>query len=135
LIRVVVLDVTESVSGRIPGQRRPNSGLLSPVAHIHSYNGRRDGDPNWQKYDEAWEKAEALQERVIAYLEQVAAEEGFTVCNADVIDASAGSAQVWVRHGRCALPGKLTQCGQRGESGKSLLTGPTRLCILHTLSG
>jgi hypothetical protein len=56
------------------------------VASIQLFNGRRDGDPTWQKYDEAWEKAEALQERVIAYLEQVAAEKGFTVRAAGVID-------------------------------------------------
>jgi len=29
------------------------------------YNGRRDGDPAWQKYDVAWDKAEALKKRVV----------------------------------------------------------------------
>lgn len=64
-----------------------------PVASIQLFNGRREGDPTWQAYDEAWDKAEALKERVIAYLEQVAAEKGFAVRAAGVIDASAGSAQ------------------------------------------
>jgi hypothetical protein len=100
LVRVVVLDVTESVSGQIPGLRMAGVGVhvraindagqilacYLPVAHIQLYNGRRDGDPSWQKHDEAWEKAEALQERVIAYLEQVTAEKGFTVRAAGVID-------------------------------------------------
>jgi hypothetical protein len=100
LVRVVFLDVTESVSGQIPGLRLAGVGVHAgaindtgqilacylPVAHIQLYNGRRDGDPTWQKYDEAWEKAEALQERVITYLKQIAAEKGFTVRAAGVID-------------------------------------------------
>jgi hypothetical protein len=59
-----------------------------PVAVIQLFNGRREGDSTWQQYDEAWEKAEALKERNIAYLEQVAAEKGFTVRAAGVIDIS-----------------------------------------------
>jgi hypothetical protein len=100
LVRVVVLDVTESVSGQIPGLRLAGVGVHArainnagqilacylPVAHIQLYNGRRDGDPAWQAYDEAWNEAKALQERVIAYLGQVAAERGFTVRAAGVID-------------------------------------------------
>ncbi len=50
------------------------------------FNGRREGDPTWQAYDEAWDRAEALKERVIAYLEQVAAEKGFATRAAGVID-------------------------------------------------
>jgi hypothetical protein len=42
--------------------------------------------PTWQKYDEAWEKAEALRERVMTYLQKVAIEQGFIVSNAGVID-------------------------------------------------
>ncbi|MCZ7673792.1 MAG: hypothetical protein M5U34_45080 [Chloroflexi bacterium] len=57
-----------------------------PVASIELFNGRREGDPTWQKYDEARDKAEALKERVIAYLEQIAAEKGFTTRAAGVID-------------------------------------------------
>ncbi len=100
LVRVVVLDITESVSGQIPGLRTAGIGVhvrainhadhilacYLPVAHIQLYNGRREGDPTWQEYDEAWDRAEALKERVIAYLEQVAAEKGFTVRAAGVID-------------------------------------------------
>lgn len=100
LVRVMVLDVTESVSGQIPGLRLAGIGVhvraindagqilacYLPVAHIQLYNGRRDGDPTWQAYDEAWDKAEALKERVIAYLEQVAAGKGFAVRAAGVID-------------------------------------------------
>lgn len=99
-VRVVVLDITETVSGQIPGLRTAGIGVhvrtindaghilacYLPVAHIQLYNGRREGDPTWQDYDEAWDRAEALQERVIGYLEQIAAEKGFTVCAAGVIE-------------------------------------------------
>jgi hypothetical protein len=56
------------------------------VATVQLFNGRREGDPTWQQYDEGWDKAEALKERVIAYLEKVAAEKGFAVRAAGVID-------------------------------------------------
>jgi hypothetical protein len=57
-----------------------------PVASIQLFNGRREGDPTWQAYDEVWEQAEALEERVITYLQHIAAEKGFTVRDAGVID-------------------------------------------------
>lgn len=99
-VRVVALDITESVSGQIPGLRTAGIGVhvrtindaghilacYLPVAHIQLYNGRREGDPTWQEYDEAWDRAEALQERVIGYLVQGVAERGFTVCAAGVIE-------------------------------------------------
>jgi hypothetical protein len=100
LVRVVVLDVTESVSSQIPALRTAGVGVHVrainddghiiachlPVASIQLFNGRRAGDPTWQAYDEAWEKAEALKERVVAYLQDIAAEKGFTVRAAGVID-------------------------------------------------
>ena len=105
VVRVVALDITESVSSQIPGLRTAGIGVhvraindagqilacYLPVASIQLNNsqlsnGRREGDPTWQAYDEAWDKAEALKERVIAHLEQVAAEKGFTVRAAGVID-------------------------------------------------
>jgi hypothetical protein len=100
VVRVVALDITESVSSQIPGLRMAGIGVhvrtinnagqilacYLPVASIQLFNGRREGDPTWQKYDEAWEKAKALQERAITYLEQIAAEKGFTVRAAGVID-------------------------------------------------
>jgi hypothetical protein len=100
VVRVVALDITESVSSQIPGLRMAGIGVhvrainnagqilacYLPVASIQLFNGRREGDPTWQKYDEAWDKAEALKERVIAYLEQIAAEKGFTTHAAGVID-------------------------------------------------
>ena len=100
LVRVVVLDITESVSSQIPGLRMAGIGVhvrainddghvlacYLPVASIQLFNGRREGDPTWQAYDAAWEKAEALKERVIAYLQDIAAEKGFTVRAAGVID-------------------------------------------------
>jgi hypothetical protein len=100
LVRVVVLDITESVSSQIPALRTAGVGVhvrainddghilacYLPVASIQLFNGRRAGDPTWQAYDEAWEKAEALKERVVAYLQDVAAEKGFTVRAAGVID-------------------------------------------------
>lgn len=100
MVRVVALDITESISTQIPGLRMAGVGVhvramndagqiltcYLPVARIELYNGRREGDPAWQKYDEAWDKAEALKERVVATLEQVAAAKGFTVRTAGVID-------------------------------------------------
>lgn len=100
LVRVVVLDVTDSVSSQIPALRTAGVGVhvrainddghilacYLPVASIQLFNGRRAGDPTWQAYDEAWEKAEALKERLIAYLRDIAAEKGFTVRDAGVID-------------------------------------------------
>lgn len=50
------------------------------------YNGRRSGDPTWQKYDAAWEQAAALKERVITTLQAATVEKGFKVCAAGVID-------------------------------------------------
>ena len=100
VVRVVVLDVTESVSSQIPGLRLAGIGVhvrtinqvgqilacYLPVASIQLFNGRRAGDPTWEKYDEAWQKAEALKEQVIAYLQQEAAGKGVTVSAAGVID-------------------------------------------------
>lgn len=105
IVRVVVLDVTESVSRQVPGLRltrrlRRSIGVhvravnaaghilacYLPVAEIQLYNGRREGDPTWQQYDAAWERAEALKGRVVAYLQAAAAEQGFTVRTAGVID-------------------------------------------------
>ena len=100
LVRVVVLDVTESVSSQIPCLRTAGVGVhvraiteaghilacYLPVASIQLFNGRRQGDPTWQSYDEAWEKAEALKERVLCYLQDIAAEKGFVVRPAGVID-------------------------------------------------
>jgi hypothetical protein len=100
VVRVVALDITESVSSQIPGLRMAGIGVhvrainddgqilacYLPVARIQLYNGRNEDDPTWREYDEAWDKAEALKERVIAYLEQVAAEKGFAIRAAGVID-------------------------------------------------
>jgi hypothetical protein len=100
LVRVVVLDVTESASSQIPGLRMAGVGVhvraindaghilacYLPVASIQLFNGRREGDPTWQACDEAWEQAEVLKERVIVYLQAIAAEKGFTVRAAGIID-------------------------------------------------
>lgn len=100
LVRVVVLDSTESASSEIPGLRTAGVGVhvrainddghvlacYLPVASTQLFNGRRAGDPTWQAYDAAWEQAEALKERVIVYLQDVAAAKGFTVRAAGVID-------------------------------------------------
>jgi hypothetical protein len=100
-VRVIVLDITESASSQVPGLRTAAVGVhvraindqghilacYLPVARLQLYNGRRAGDPTWEQYDLAWEKAEALKERVIAYLQEAAADNnGFTVCAAGVID-------------------------------------------------
>jgi hypothetical protein len=100
VVRVVALVITESVSSQIPGLRMAGIGVhvraindggqilacYLPVARIQLYNGRHEGDPVWREYDKAWDKAEALKERVITCLEQVAAEKGFAIRAAGVID-------------------------------------------------
>ncbi len=100
IVRVTILDITQSQSSQIPGLRVVGVGVHGrainneghilacylPVAQLQLYNGRLDGDPAWQAYDEAWEKAEALKERVIVYLNSIAADKGFTVRPAGVID-------------------------------------------------
>ncbi len=100
VVRVVALDATESVSRQVPGLRLTSVGVhvravnsaghilacYLPVAETQLYNGRREGDPTWQQYDDAWQRAKALKERVVAYLQTAAAEQGFTVRTAGVID-------------------------------------------------
>ena len=100
LIRVVALDVSESVSSQIPDLRRARIGVYVRsinndghilachllVAQMQLYNGRRDGDPLWRKYDVAWEKAEALKERVVTFLETNANNNDVSIRTAGVID-------------------------------------------------
>jgi hypothetical protein len=100
VVRVVVLEITESVSSQIPGLRNADIGVhvrainddghilacYLPVGRMQLYNGRREGDPTWQEYDAVWERAEALKERVLKYLQTVSAEKGFTVRAAGIID-------------------------------------------------
>lgn len=56
------------------------------MATVQLYNGRREGDPTWKKYDAAWERAAALKDRVMTTLQAAATEKGFKVCAAGVID-------------------------------------------------
>ena len=100
IVRVVILDISKNVSAQIPNLRQVSVGVhvrainadghilacYLPLASIQLYNGHRQDDPTWQQYDAAWEKAELLKERVVAYLKVVASEKGFTVCAAGVID-------------------------------------------------
>lgn len=100
VVRVVVLEISEGVSAQIPDLRQVSVGVhvrtinsdghilacYLPVATVQLYNGRREGDPTWQKYDAAWEQAAALKERVITMFQAAAAEKGFKVCAAGVID-------------------------------------------------
>ena len=100
LVRVVVLDITESVTSQVPGLRTAAIGVhvraindaghilacCLTVARLQLYNGRRAGDPTWEEYDQAWEKAEALKERVMVYLQEAAAGKGFTVRAAGIIE-------------------------------------------------
>lgn len=100
VVRIVVLEISEGVSAQIPDLRQVSVGVhvrtinsdrhvlacYLPVATVQLYNGRREGDPTWQKYDVAWEQAAALKERVITTLQSAAAEKGFKVCAAGVID-------------------------------------------------
>ncbi len=100
VVRVVVLETSESLARQIPGWRMVHIGvhvrsinefghILAchlPVATLELFNGRRENDPTWQRYDMAWEEAASLKERVAAYLQTVAAEKGFTLHMAGVID-------------------------------------------------
>ena len=100
VVRVVVLEISEGVSAQIPDLRQVSVGVhvrtinrdehilacYLPVATVQLYNGRREGDPTWQKYDAAWEQAAALKERVITTLQAVATEKEFSVRAAGVID-------------------------------------------------
>lgn len=100
VVRVVVLEISEGVSTQIPDLRQVSVGVhirtinsdgailacCLPVARIQLYNGRRAEDPTWQQYDAAWAQAVALKERVLVYLQTAAAETGYTVRAAGVID-------------------------------------------------
>jgi hypothetical protein len=100
VVRVVALEITESVSSQIPGLRTVGIGVhvraindeghilacYLPFGRMQLYNGRREGDPTWQEYDAAWEKAERLKERVLAFLQTISAEKGFKVRTAGIID-------------------------------------------------
>lgn len=95
-VRVTSLDITESTSSQIPGLRLAGIGVhvrtingeghilacYLPVASAQIYEAvPRDSDPTRKEYDVAWEQAEALKERVMAYLQ----EKGFAVSGAGVI--------------------------------------------------
>lgn len=95
-VRVTALDVTESTSSQIPGLRLAGIGVhvrtinreshilacTLPIACVEIYEAvPRNADPSQQDYDEAWEQAEALKERVMAYL----AENGCSVTGAGII--------------------------------------------------
>lgn len=100
VVRVVVLETSENMSPKIPDWRQISLGVdvrtinqaghiqacHLPVATMQLYNGRRESDPTWQKYDVAWEQASALKERVVNYLQAVAEEKGFSLRTAGVID-------------------------------------------------
>lgn len=100
VMRVVLLETSESMSSKIPGWRlvhigvhirtiNESSHVLAchlPVAALELLNGRRKNDPTWQRYDAAWEEAAALKKRVATYLQTAAAEKGFTLRTAGVID-------------------------------------------------
>ena len=100
IVRVVVLETSESMSAKIAGWRLVHIGVhirtinesshvlacQLPVATLELFNGRRENDPGWQKYDMAWQEAEGLKARVVAYFQNAATEKGFTVRTAGVID-------------------------------------------------
>ncbi len=100
VVRIVILEMNEGVSVQIPDLRQVSVGVhvrtinsighilacYLPVATVQLYNGRREGDPTWQKVDAAWLQAMALKERVMAYLQEEAVEKEFTIRSAGVID-------------------------------------------------
>ena len=99
-MRVVILETSESLSTKIPGWRLVHIGVhvrsINEFGHIlachlliaklEMFNGRRENDPAWQQYDAAWEKATALKDRVVTYLQNAAVEKGVTVVTSGVID-------------------------------------------------
>jgi hypothetical protein len=129
IVRVTTLDITESTSSQIPGLRLAGIGVhvrtinaeghilacTLPVASVQLYEAvPRDADPTRQDYDDAWEQAETLKERVTAYL----AENGCTVTGAGIIHL--GSVQpihaTWLSDANQRIPG--------GENGDSRLSQP-----------
>lgn len=100
VMRVVILETSESQARQIPGWRLVHIGvhvrsidksghILAchlPVAALELFNGRREHDPTWQRYDAAWEDAAALKERVVTFLQTAAVEKGFALRTAGVID-------------------------------------------------
>ncbi|MCA9901252.1 MAG: hypothetical protein KC433_23865 [Anaerolineales bacterium] len=100
VVRVVILETSESLSVKIPSWRLVHIGvhvrsinesghILAchlPIAKLELFNGRRENDPAWQQYDAAWEEAEALKVRVVNYLQTAASEIEFTVIPSGVIE-------------------------------------------------
>ena len=100
VVRVVNLETSESLAREIPGWRLVHIGvhvrtidksghILAchlPVAELELFNGRREHDPTWQIYDAAWEDADALKERIVAFLQTASEEKSFAVHTAGVID-------------------------------------------------
>ena len=95
-VRVVALETKTYPSRQIPTLRRVRVGVhcralttdghiyacYLPVGELELFNGRRASDPLWQRYDEVWQSASGLCQRVSAYL--IVEEIG--VRNAGVID-------------------------------------------------
>lgn len=100
VVRVIVLETSESMSSKIPSWRSVHIGVHVrsinavghvlachlPVASLELFNGRRENDPGWQEYDAAWEEAVALKERVVTFLQAAASEKGFSLRTAGVIE-------------------------------------------------
>lgn len=113
VVRVVVLDMAESTTSQIPDLRQVTVGVhvrtinndgrilacYLPVGTVQLYNGRREGDPTWQRYDTLREEAEAVKAHLMACLQAEAAGKGFVVRPDGVIDLGE------VR----PLPGKWTE--------------------------
>ncbi|NLF64704.1 MAG: hypothetical protein GX579_08875 [Chloroflexi bacterium] len=130
VVRVTALDVTESTSSQIPGLRLAGIGVhvrtintqghilacTLPLASVEIYEvAPRDADPAWQTYDDAWSQAEALKERVMAYL----TENGCAVTGAGIIhlDGVQPIPATWRSDPAQCIPG--------GENGDSRLSQPT----------
>lgn len=100
VVRVVNLETSESLAREIPGWRLVHIGVHVRtidksghilachllVAELELFNGRREHDLMWQRYDAAWEAADALKDRVVTFLQTVAEEKGFMIRTSGVID-------------------------------------------------
>lgn len=96
IVRVTTLDITESASSQLPGLRLAAIGVhvrtindqghilacYLPVASVEIYEAvPRGSDASHRTYEAAWHEAEALKERVMAYLTEM----GCNVSGAGVI--------------------------------------------------
>lgn len=100
VIRITILDISKGISKELPQLRQVEIGVhirtinhlqqilacYLPVATIQLYNGRREDDPLWQRYDEAWHEAELLKQQVMTFIQEKLQGKGIRVFGTGVIE-------------------------------------------------